>query len=187
VYDDVDPTITVAAFDPFCSYDSPTAADPICEGPVEIDFTVNEVCTPDDVTIKVFLDAFRDGTFPFDYNVRLNPNGTTSGNTNVFQVSGSYPNYTITAGALPIGLHRFEVHAEDGCGNAFSVLVNFEVRDCKAPTPICYNGLTVTLMPIDTDNDGTPDAGMAEIWASDFIASPIVDCSMLRYVTRFVG
>ncbi|HRK82676.1 MAG TPA: GEVED domain-containing protein [Saprospiraceae bacterium] len=188
VYDNVDPTITVAPFDPFCSYDSPTAADPICEGPVEIDFSVNELCTPDDVTIKVFLDAFRDGTFPFDYNVRRNPDGSLSGNTGVFTITGSYPNYTITAGALPIGLHRVEIHAEDGCGNARSVMVNFEVRDCKAPTPICYNGLTVTLMPIDTNNDGTPDEGMAAVWASDFIASPIVDCSMpIRYSIRRAG
>jgi len=48
--------------------------------------------------------------------------------------------------------------------------------------------LTVTLMPIDTDNDGTPDAGMAEIWASDFIASPVVDCTPpVRYSIRRPG
>jgi hypothetical protein len=184
----VDPTITVAAYDPFCSYDSPTAADPICEGPVEIDFTVNEVCTPNDVTIKVFLDAFNDGTFPYDYNVRRNPNGALSGNTSVFTITGSYPDYTITSAGLPIGTHKFEIHAEDGCGNVMSVSAIFEVRDCKAPTPICYNGLTVTLMPTDTNNDGTPDDGMAAVWASDFIASPIVDCSMpIVYSIRRVG
>jgi hypothetical protein len=111
-----------------------------------------------------------------------------SGNTSVFTITGSYPDYTITSAGLPIGTHKFEIHAEDGCGNVMSVSAIFEVRDCKAPTPICYNGLTVTLMPIDTNNDGTPDAGMAAVWASDFIASPIVDCSMpVLYSIRRVG
>ena len=34
-------------------------------------------------------------------------------------------------------------------------------------------------MPVDEDNDGTPDAGagMAAIWADDFIASDIWDCN----------
>ncbi|MDV7402540.1 hypothetical protein RZS08_64560, partial [Arthrospira platensis SPKY1] len=56
------------------------------------------------------------------------------------------------------------------------------VKDCKAPTPICYNGLTVTLMP-------TPDgAGMAAIWATDFIASDVVDCSApIKYSIRRAG
>lgn len=191
VYDNVDPVISVTAPAPFCSYDSPTAADPICEGPVTFPFSVSEVCTPDDVTIKVFLDLYNNGVFPYDHTVRRQPNGTLSGSTQIFNILGSYPNYSIASTApqgLPIGTHKFEIHAEDGCGNVAAVHVLVEVRDCKAPTPICYNGLTLTLMPVDTDNDGLPDDGMAEVWASDFIASPVVDCSPpVRYSIRGEG
>ncbi|MBP8238416.1 MAG: hypothetical protein KAX50_00515 [Saprospiraceae bacterium] len=191
VYDHTDPVISVVSPTPFCSYDSPTAVDPVCEGPVSIAFSVSEVCTPDDVTIKAFLDIFNDGTFPYDHSVRLNPNGTRSGSTQIFNILGSYPDYTLvstTPQGLPIGLHQFEIHAEDGCGNVAAVHVTIEVRDCKAPAPICHNGLTLTLMPIDTDNDGLPDQGMAEVWASDFIASPVVDCTPpIRYSIRREG
>jgi hypothetical protein len=185
VYDNVRPTITIPAVSDFCSYDSPTAADPTCEGEVSFPFTVSESCTPNDVTIRAYLDANNDGAFPYDFNVRLNPNGTRTGNTNVFTINGSYPNYTIastTAQGLPLGTHKFEIVAEDGCGNTQSASVVITVKDCKAPTPICYNGLTVTLMP-------TPDgAGMAAIWATDFIASDVVDCSApIKYSIRRAG
>ncbi|MBC6992537.1 hypothetical protein H9S92_00025, partial [Lewinella lacunae] len=40
----------------------------------------------------------------------------------------------------------------------------------KAPTPICIQTLTVTLMP---NGQG---GGMAAIWATDFIASDVFDC-----------
>lgn len=191
VYDNIDPIISVAAPAPFCSYDSPAAADPVCEGPVSFPFSVSEVCTPNDVTIKVFLDVFNNGVFPYDHSVRLNPNGTRSGSTQIFNILGGYPNYTIvstTPQGLPIGTHQFEIHAEDGCGNVAAVHVVIQVRDCKAPTPICYNGLTLTLMPVDINNDGLPDEGMAEVWASDFIASPTVDCTPpVRYSIRREG
>ena len=55
----------------------------------------------------------------------------------------------------------------------------FEVFDDKAPAPICNSALSVDLMPVDADNDGTrdPGVGMVEVWAKDFIASEIWDCS----------
>jgi hypothetical protein len=109
----------------------------------------------------------------------------------VIRVNGSYPNYTIvstTAQGLPIGSHRLEVHAEDGCGNVRSVDILFSVVDCKAPTPICINGLTITLMPVDTNNDGIIDGGMMAVWASDYIASDITDCTPpITYSIRRVG
>jgi hypothetical protein len=191
VYDNVRPTVTVASVSPFCSYDSPTAVDGTCEGPVSIPFSVSEGCTPGDVTVRAYLDAYSDGVYPYDYNVRLNPNGTVSGNTNVLTITGSYPNYTVvstTAQGLPIGTHRVEIQAQDGCGNVQAVTVPFEVRDCKAPTPICHNGLTVTLMAVDSDGDGEVDGGMAELWATDFIASAVVDCTPpVKYSLRRVG
>ncbi|MGH1435533.1 MAG: hypothetical protein ACRBG0_13875, partial [Lewinella sp.] len=57
----------------------------------------------------------------------------------------------------------------------------FDVIDCKGPAPVCINGLTVTLMPVDegvdADGDGDEDRCAMAIWASDFEGSPISDCT----------
>ena len=82
VYDNIDPIITPGAFDPFCSLDNVD-----CDGPVDIPFSVDENCTPDDITVKVFLDAFGDGVI--DYQVTIEQRQEyISGDTNVFTVSG---------------------------------------------------------------------------------------------------
>jgi hypothetical protein len=164
VYDNIQPVIEVEPYEPFCSYSSDIAAG--CPAEVVIDFTVDENCTPDDVTIHVFLDAFSDGVL--------------DGEITASALSGTYPNYTIT-GTFPLGAHIFEVHAKDGCGNVEAIEIPFEVVDCKAPTPICINGLAIELMPVippaDVDGDGTIDTGAMAIWASDFIASDVDDCT----------
>jgi hypothetical protein len=158
VYDDTAPEISFTQADAFCSLDNVN-----CDANVTYPFSIDEDCTPDDLTIKVFLDPFLSGDL-----VEL---------TGV--VSGSYPDYTITVNDLPIGSHAFEVHVLDGCGNSDLAILPFDIIDCKAPAPICINGIAIELMPVDEDGDNLPDpgAGMAEIWASDFIASPITDCS----------
>ncbi len=164
VYDNIQPVIEVDPYEPFCSYSSDIAAG--CPAEVVITFTVDENCTPDDVTIHVFLDAFSDGVL--------------DGEITAGALSGTYPNYTIT-GTFPLGAHIFEVHAKDGCGNVEAIEIPFEVVDCKAPTPICINGLAIELMPVipaaDVDGDGTIDTGAMAIWASDFIASDVDDCT----------
>ena len=48
------------------------------------------------------------------------------------------------------------------------------MRSCD---PACINGLAIELMPVDTDGDGIPDDCRMETWASDFIVSPMGDCS----------
>ena len=161
VYDDVDPVIT-AEDQTFCSYDNVN-----CDGVVAYPFSVEENCTPEDLTIKVFLDAGADGVV--DVNL-------TETNSYGFTLTGTYPDYVI-GGEYPIGCHAFEVHVEDGCGNVNAQALGFCVEDCKAPAPICINGLAIELMPFDVDGDDVPDEGRMAIWASDFIASPITDCS----------
>jgi hypothetical protein len=81
--------------------------------------------------------------------------------------------YSATFEGAPIGKHILTVTIEDGCGNVATVSEEFEVVDCKGPAPICHDGVVVELMPTE---DG---AGMAEVWASDLIASPINDCTAL--------
>ncbi len=157
VYDDIDPEVVFEAQDAFCSYDNAE-----CSGLVAYPFSIVENCTPADLTVKVFLDA--------------NDDGNLDGEITADALSGSFPDFTIT-GNFPIGSHRFEVHVEDGCGNASSVDIPFQVIDCKAPAPTCINGLATELMPFDTDNDGIFDEGRMTVWASDFIVSPMQDCS----------
>jgi hypothetical protein len=162
VFDDITPVISFSAASPFCSLDNVD-----CDATVVFPFTITEDCTPNDLEIDVFLNAFNEGT--------LTPlNGT---------LSGTYPDFTIT-GAFPIGTHSFEVRVKDGCGNAELEVLPFSVVDCKAPSPTCISGLTMELMPVDEDGDNLPDpgVGMAEIWASDFIISTVSDCSEpIRY------
>lgn len=43
--------------------------------------------------------------------------------------------------------HIIKWVAEDGCGNKTIREVEFRIRDCKKPTPVCYFGLSTDLMP----------------------------------------
>jgi hypothetical protein len=73
---------------------------------------------------------------------------------------------------IPLGTHDLIVVVRDECGNlSVPTRIPFKVEDCKGPAPICINGLSVGLMP-----DGN-NGGMMAVWASDFVASPIFDCT----------
>jgi hypothetical protein len=60
---------------------------------------------------------------------------------------------------LPYGIHKIKWIAEDGCGNEAICEYTFEVKDCKKPTVVCLNGLSVNIMP----------TGMITLWGSDFL------------------
>lgn len=75
------------------------------------------------------------------------------------------------------GTYTVTVSSTDNCGNQATIQYSVVVRDGKAPTPYCVGGLVAELMPIDTDGDGTPDAGMLELWSSDFDAGSFDNCT----------
>ncbi|TXB61802.1 T9SS type A sorting domain-containing protein, partial [Phaeodactylibacter luteus] len=169
VYDDTAPAVSFVQASPFCSLNNTT-----CSASVVYPFAVTEDCTPGDLSIRVFLNAFNAGTFT---------------ELPASALSGGYPNYSIS-GTYPIGAHAFRVVVRDGCGNSAQAQLPFEVIDCKAPAPVCINGIAVELMPVDQNGDNLPDAGegMAEIWASDFIASAITDCTgPVKYAINRAG
>lgn len=85
-----------------------------------------------------------------------------------FTFSGSFPVSTLSSDNI---VHALSVSFEDPCGNQASSIIEFEVVDCKAPAPICINGLTTTLQP---QPDGTCAGSMH---VSDFIAFEISDCT----------
>ena len=54
-------------------------------------------------------------------------------------------NYVIPE--LPYGTHKIKWIVEDGCGNENTCEYTFVVKDCKKPTVVCINGLSVNIMP----------------------------------------
>jgi hypothetical protein len=113
---------------------------------VELMQLAEDDCTPQDQLVYSYrIDAFNDGVFE----------PGLAGNTN--DASAEYP----------VGEHLIEWTVEDQCGNRTTCSYLFEIESRKGPSPVCRN-LTVELMPVDTDGDGTIDDGMLDIWASDF-------------------
>ena len=70
---------------------------------------------------------------------------------------------------LPYGNHKIKWFIEDGCGNEAIVDQAFVVKDCKKPTVVCLNGLSVNLMNIS--------GGMVQLWASDFLQYTEDNCT----------
>ena len=68
---------------------------------------------------------------------------------------------------LPYGTHKIKWFAEDGCGNEAVCEYTFVVKDCKDPTVVCINGLSVNIMP----------TGMITLWASDFLQYTEDNCT----------
>ncbi|HLP93885.1 MAG TPA: T9SS type A sorting domain-containing protein [Saprospiraceae bacterium] len=68
---------------------------------------------------------------------------------------------------LPHGTHKIKWFITDGCGNNSEYEYTFTVKDCKAPTVVCLNGLSVNIMP----------TGMITLWASDFLQYTEDNCT----------
>lgn len=161
VFDSESPVIQFNSTEPFCSFDTET-----CEGDVDFPFVVTEDCRPEDLVIRVFYDAFANGTLDEELDVSA--------------ITGAYPLFNIT-GSFPIGSHIFVVQVEDNCGNTAESMLPFEVVDCAIDIPDCLSGLSVSLEalnpPYDIDGDGDIDIASQHIWASDFVFGEVPDCS----------
>ena len=68
---------------------------------------------------------------------------------------------------LPHGTHKIKWFITDGCGNNAEYEYTFTVKDCKAPTVVCKNGLSVNLTLTGTVN----------LLASDFIELKEDNCT----------
>ena len=64
--------------------------------------------------------------------------------------------------------HRVVWTVEDGCGNRSYADYLFRLEDCKNPTPVCIDGISTVIMPIE---------GEVTINASSFNASSFDDCT----------
>ena len=64
--------------------------------------------------------------------------------------------------------HRIVWTVEDGCGNASYADYLFRLEDCKDPTPVCIDGISTVIMPVE---------GEVIVVAASFDASSNDDCT----------
>ncbi len=144
-----------------------------CQSLVSIPLLVDGF-DPDRLRIRVTLDLDRDGID--DFRV-ISDAGKLSGDTAQIGLDGIYPNFSIGNRDYPLGGHSFTVEVWDYALVYSARQFPFDVVDRKVPTPILINGLRVDLMPT-----GIPGEGRMTVWANDFVASAVTDCSgQVRY------
>jgi len=68
---------------------------------------------------------------------------------------------------FPHGRHKIKWFVNDNCGNESVCEYIIEVRDGKAPTVVCINGLSVNIMP----------TGMITLWDTDFLQYKEDNCT----------
>lgn len=81
---------------------------------------------------------------------------------------------------LPYGKHRVKWIVEDGCSNESLCDYQFEVKDCKAPSVVCTNGLSVNI----------PPTGQVQLWATDLLQYANDNCTppgLLKLAIRKAG
>ncbi|MBK9335867.1 MAG: hypothetical protein IPM98_04525 [Lewinellaceae bacterium] len=103
----------------------------------------------------------------------VNKTGAVRWNTQ--QAQGTY-----VVPELPYGVHKIKWFVEDGCGNEQTCEYIFEVKDCKKPTVVCINGLSVNIMPTK----------MVALWDTDFLQYTEDNCTpanLLKTAIRKAG
>ncbi len=122
VTDNVAPVIIAGCDDlEFCSYDED------CQTGLAELF----VQATDDCLMPELLD--------YRYTIDLNSDGVIDASANTTVATGNYP----------YGNHSITWTVTDGCGNETSCTKSFSILDCKKPTPVCINGLSIDLQPVD--------------------------------------
>ena len=143
VIDDNAPVVTCNELPEGCIYDANCD-----ETPVTYDLgSATDICTPaSDLRYRYFVK-------PYEKNV---PAAYVYGEGHV--LSGTYP----------VGTHGVCLIASDLCGNEDTCYTTFTIRDCKKPTPYCYNGIATVIMP---------SSGSVDIWAIDLDAGSYDNCT----------
>jgi hypothetical protein len=154
-FDNLAPEVTVCTYDADC-----------LEGHIDLIATADDNCTQL-LANSYKIDANNDGSFESDMT------GTGTGNT--IDASGTYP----------VGTHKIVYTFEDKCGNLTTAEQLFTVVNCKAPTPVCHNGLSVNLTPMDLDGNGSIDVGMATVDVSLFDKGSSHICNIYDLIFSF--
>ncbi|MEO6039333.1 MAG: T9SS type A sorting domain-containing protein [Saprospiraceae bacterium] len=139
----------------------------LCEGPVNLNVKVTDVCSKSDIMLsyRLYLDLDGNGTME-TYR--------SSGDPNAWPIERTIINDTLSAKiklppgvGLPYAKHKIEWIANDNCGNQTLCKYEFIVKDCKPPTVVCINGLSVNIMP----------TGMITFWDTDFLKYTYDNCT----------
>lgn len=151
-----------------------------CEGPVDLHIKVTDACSGADliITYRLFLDL--DGNGSMETYV---PSSSPSAYPIVTEVEDD----TLSAHiefppgfGLPYGKHKIEWVVNDKCGNESICKYEFIVKDCKAPTIVCHNGLSINIMA----------TGMITLWDTDFILYAEDNCTpanQIKFGIRKLG
>ncbi|NNE27091.1 MAG: HYR domain-containing protein, partial [Saprospiraceae bacterium] len=86
-------------------------------------------------------------------------------------------NEAILQDTFKTGYYSVEWHVNDNCGNKDTLVQALELRNTKSPQPICLNGLVVSLVPVDLDNDGVLDAEQLNISVDDIDGGTYHTCN----------
>ncbi len=121
------------------------------------------------------------GQYLQNQKYRFNVDWTTTGNArtacvrwdNLAQPANLNDNVLQgVAPQMPYGKHKIKWIAQDGCGNESVCEYLFEVKDCKKPTVVCLNGLSVNI-----DDLLQPTQHIVTLWASDFLQYTEDNCT----------
>lgn len=128
-----------------------------CKEKFLIPFTAADNCTP------AALIGYR-------WELDAGANGSIEKKSNI-----SVKNFNEELGS---GIYRLTVFASDHCGNTDTCHINLTVKDCKKPTPYCYNGISTVIMP---------NTGEITIWAKDFNAGSFDNCTQKDKLKFYFG
>lgn len=122
--------------------------EPNCSGRFFQQPQIEDDCTPTEhLKWDYKIDLWNDGSYDISYE------GT--GQPTVDRV-------------IPNGWHKILWNVSDACGNYRTCSYKVHVVDKKAPSPVCYYGLSTVVMPL---------GGMVTIWAKDFNVSSTDNCT----------
>jgi hypothetical protein len=122
--------------------------EPYCQGRYHESPHVHDDCTPTE-------------HLQWDYKIDLYNDGS-------YNISHEGEGQPYVDKVLPLGWHKILWNVGDACGNYTTCSYKLHVIDKKAPTPVCYYGLSSVVMPL---------GGMVTIWAKDFNASSYDNCT----------
>ncbi len=148
----------------------------ICYGHISLTASATDNCTPQDwLSWEYKIDLYNDGKGVHGgYDTRvgtLTDKQYKQGDTTEYShnpYADDRHNPFNGSGNYPIGTHKICWFVEDGCGNVGVCCSQFTIRDCKAPTPYCLNGVITVPMP---------SSECIDIWAKDLDRGSFDNCT----------
>ena len=129
---------------------------PTLSAPNDYEFCTDDAdCASGDVDLSIDIVGECSSNLNIVHLIDLNRDGS-------YEINGA----GIFEGTLPVGDHSVRYVVEDGCGNEAEIAFDFEIIDCKKPSPVCTNGLIVEIM----------QTGMIDVCAEDLLEYAVDNC-----------